>query len=281
MRNPKPLALLSAAEGWLRLSLARRSRSRRSLYLTLDGRQGLDTLRRMEPKNAPKFVAYLRVSTDEQGRSGLGLEAQEAAVVAAAQAAGGEILRTFREVASGDDDHRPILADALRMARRANAVLLVAKLDRLSRAVALIAGMMREGVRFRVAELANASELELHLRAVVAQEERRAIGERTRAALRAAKARGTKLGSARRGHWAGREERRLAGALAGSKAAAKARAAANADLVREARAVVEGMAGCSLRAIGAALQGAGVLTPKGSPTWTPTGVQRLLAVLNG
>lgn len=279
-RNPKPPPVLSVAEGWLALQLARRSHSRSVLYLTLDGRQGNDTLRRMESKRAPRFVVYVRVSTEEQGRSGLGLEAQEAACANAATAAGGEVLRVFREVASGDDDRRPELAAALRLAKRANAVLLVSKLDRLSRAVALIAGLMREGVPFRVAELANASELELHLRAVVAQEERRAIGERTRAALKAAKARGTKLGSARRGHWAGREDRRLAGARNGSKAAAAKRAAANAELLREACAVVEGMRGASLRAIASALEGAGILTPKGSPTWTATGVARLVARLD-
>lgn len=95
----------------------------------------------------------------------------------------------------------------------------MAKLDRLSRAVAMIASMMREGTPFKVAELANASELELHLRATIAQEERRMIGERTKAALGASARCGVKLGSAREGHWDGREDRGL-GALAGSAATA-------------------------------------------------------------
>lgn len=278
-RNPKPLPILSAKEGPFSMLLARRGHSKPVLYLSLDDRRGDDTLLRMDTKNPTKFVTYCRVSTDEQGRSGLGMEAQEAACTNAAAAAGGQVLRTFREVASGDDDKRPELAAAIRYARRSGAVLLVAKLDRLSRAVALIAGMMREGVPFKVAELANASELELHLRAVVAQEERRAIGERTKAALAAAKARGTKLGSARRGHWSGREDRRLAGAAKGSKVAAAKRQAAVADLLAEAGPVVAAMAGSSLRAIGAALESAGIATARGASSWTATGVSRLMAQL--
>ena len=232
----------------------------------------------MEPRT-PSFVTYCRVSTDEQGRSGLGLEAQEAACASAAAATGGTILRTFREVASGDDDKRPVLAAALRLARRTGATLLVAKLDRLSRAVAMVAALMRDGVPFRVAELANASELELHLRATIAQEERRLIGERTKAALAAAKRRGTKLGSARRGHWTGREDRRLAGILAAGRASAAKRRGARAELLVEAAPVVAGLAGASLRAIGQALEGAGVLTVQGATKWTATGVSRLLAQL--
>lgn len=233
----------------------------------------------MSTKAPVRFVAYFRVSTDEQGRSGLGLEAQRAACVAAADAAGGTILRCFEEVASGDDDKRPVLADALRLARRTGATLLVSKLDRLSRAVAMIASMMREGTSFKVAELANASELELHLRATIAQEERRMIGERTKAALGAAARRGVKLGSARRGHWTGREDRRRAGGLAGSAAAAAKRAAAAADLLAEARPVVAANKGASLRVLAAALESAGIVTATGSAKWTATGVARLLARL--
>lgn len=230
----------------------------------------------MSTKNATRFVAYVRVSTDEQGRSGLGMEAQEAACTNAAAAAGGQVLRTFREVASGDDDKRPGLAAALKLARRTGATLLVAKLDRLSRAVAMIASMMREGTPFKVAELANASELELHLRATIAQEERRMIGERTKAALGASARRGVKLGSAREGHWNGREDRRLAGALAGSAAAAAKRAAAATDLLEDARPVVAGMPGASLREIAAALEAAGIVTATGCSNWTAAGVSRLV-----
>jgi DNA invertase Pin-like site-specific DNA recombinase len=230
----------------------------------------------MNTKSAARFVVYARVSTDEQGRSGLGLEAQRAACANAAAAAGGTILRTFEEVASGDDDKRPGLAAALKLARRTGATLLVAKLDRLSRAVAMIASLMRAGTPFKVAELANASELELHLRATIAQEERRMIGERTKAALGAAARRGIALGSARRGHWAGREDRRRAGGLAGSAAAAAKRAAAAADLLADARPVVAGMQGASLREIAAALERAGIVTATGCSTWTAAGVARLL-----
>lgn len=142
-----------------------------------------------------KVVAYYRVSTARQGRSGLGLEGQKAAVEAYVARTSATIAREFVEVESGRIDDRPRLAEALAFARRARATLLVAKLDRLSRSVRFIATVLDSGVEFAAADVPEANRLLLHVLAPVAENEARAISERTKAALRAAKARGARLGS--------------------------------------------------------------------------------------
>ena len=144
-------------------------------------------------------IAYYRVSTQRQGRSGLGLEAQRAAVARFAEAEGITILREFTEVETGKGadalDRRPQLSAALASARLARCPVLVAKLDRLSRDVAFIAGLMVQRVPFVVAELgADADPFMLHLYAALAEKERRMISERT-SALSSRKASGTKLGN--------------------------------------------------------------------------------------
>ena len=143
-------------------------------------------------------VAYYRVSTQRQGRSGLGIEAQRAAVARFADAEGIAIIQEFTEVETGKGadalDRRPELAAALASARQAKCPVVVAKLDRLSRDVAFIAGLMAPP--FIVAELgADADPFMLHLYAALAEKERRLISERTRAALFSRKATGTKLGN--------------------------------------------------------------------------------------
>lgn len=150
------------------------------------------------------LVAYVRVSTAEQGRSGLGLEAQKEAVEHFAAAEGFEIVATFVEVesAKGSDalDRRPQLAAALAEARRhgKSTPVAVSKLDRLSRDVAFVSRLMAERVPFVVAELgADTDPFVLHLYAALAEKERRLISERTKAGLRAAKARGVRLGNPR------------------------------------------------------------------------------------
>lgn len=145
-----------------------------------------------------KAIAYLRVSTQEQGNSRLGLEAQRAAVEAFAQAEGIQLLDVVEEVASGglDLNQRPVLAAALTAAKRAKAYVLVAKLDRLSRSVALISSLMAQQVNFIVAELgADTDPFMLHLYAALAEKERRLIGERTSAALQRKMAGGWKAGN--------------------------------------------------------------------------------------
>jgi DNA invertase Pin-like site-specific DNA recombinase len=142
----------------------------------------------------PDFIAYFRVSTDRQGRSGLGLDAQRAAV--AAYAAGrGEIAAEFTEIESGRKIDRPQLAAALDLAAKRRAVLVIARLDRLARNVAFIAGLMDSRVEFVACDMPQASRLTLHILAAVAEHEREMISGRTKAALAAAKARGIKLGS--------------------------------------------------------------------------------------
>ena len=140
------------------------------------------------------FITYYRVSTVRQGQSGLGLEAQRAAVAAFLPSTGGTILAEFTEVESGKKANRPELAAAVRMCRETGATLLIAKLDRLARTVAFTANLMETGVRFIAVDMPNADRFMLHVYAAVAEEEARRISERTRAALAAAKSRGVRLG---------------------------------------------------------------------------------------
>lgn len=144
--------------------------------------------------NMTDFVAYYRVSTDRQGASGLGLEAQRRAVADFAAGRGG-ILAEFTEVESGRKNDRPELREALAACQRSRALLVIAKLDRLARNVAFIAGLMESGVEFVAVDMPQANRLTIHILAAVAEHEREVISERTRVALAAAKARGVKLGN--------------------------------------------------------------------------------------
>jgi len=144
-------------------------------------------------------ISYIRVSTARQGRSGLGLEAQRQALVHFCEREGFVLLHEHVEVETGKGmdalDRRPQLAAALAQAKRMRCSILVAKLDRLSRDVAFVAGLMAQRVPFIVAELgADADPFMLHLYAALAEKERRMISARTKEALQAVKARGTKLG---------------------------------------------------------------------------------------
>lgn len=141
-----------------------------------------------------RFVTYLRVSTEKQGVSGLGLEAQRGAVLSFAASRGGQILNEHVEVESGKRHDRPALAAAIADAKRSGAVLLIAKLDRLARSVALISSLMETRVEFVAADMPDANRFVLHILAAVAEHEREQISARTKAALAAAKARGVVLG---------------------------------------------------------------------------------------
>ena len=146
------------------------------------------------------LVAYHRVSTATQGRSGLGLEAQRAAVEAFAKAEGFEIVESFTEIETGKGsdalDRRPELKAALKAAKKLKCQVVVAKLDRLSRDVAFIAGLMSQLVPFIVTALGrNVDPFTLHIYAALAEQERRMISQRTSAGLQAAKVRGVKLGN--------------------------------------------------------------------------------------
>ena len=142
-----------------------------------------------------RVVAYYRVSTEGQGRSGLGLEGQEQAVRSLCSNRGWEVIAEHTEIESGKLATRPELAKALLRAKVTGAVLVVAKLDRLSRSVAFLSALQDSGARFVAADMPEADETTVHFYAAMAQRERKAIGERTRAALQVAKARGVKLGN--------------------------------------------------------------------------------------
>jgi DNA invertase Pin-like site-specific DNA recombinase len=142
-----------------------------------------------------KFISYLRVSTDRQGRSGLGLEAQKKAIENYLNGGRHKLLNEFVEVESGKNADRPELIAAMKECKRKGAVLLIAKLDRLSRNVAFTANLMESGVEFVACDFPTANKLTVHIMAAVAEHERELISKRTREALAAAKARGVKLGN--------------------------------------------------------------------------------------
>lgn len=219
-----------------------------------------------------KAVAYYRVSTATQARSGLGLEAQRRAVAEMCAGKGMEIIAEFTEVESGKRNDRPELDEALRRAKLTGATLVVAKLDRLSRSVAFLSTLQDSGARFVAADMPEANELTVHLLAAVAQAERKAISARTREALRSAKERGVRLGNPN-----GAAALRRAGK--GNAAAVRARcdeASVRAkELADEVAAVTAGGA-VSLREIAHGLNERHIEAPRGG-RWHPSGVRRLLA----
>jgi DNA invertase Pin-like site-specific DNA recombinase len=154
-----------------------------------------------------RFVAYYRVSTQRQGASGLGLEAQRKAVLDHLNGGSWELVAEFVEVESGKRNDRPKLAEALAACRKHKATLVIAKLDRLARNVRFIAELMESGVAFVAVDMPMANRLTVHILAAVAEHEREMISSRTRAALAAAKARGRRLGWAIEGR---RDEQRKA-----------------------------------------------------------------------
>jgi DNA invertase Pin-like site-specific DNA recombinase len=151
----------------------------------------------MEGANMKSFVAYYRVSTRAQERSGLGLVAQRKAVVDYVSSQQGLIKAEFSEVESGSNSDRPLLDEALKRCRREKSVLVIAKLDRLARNVSFIAQLMNSGVEFVAADMPSANKLTVHIFAAMAEYERDAISARTSVALQAAKDRGVTLGNPR------------------------------------------------------------------------------------
>jgi DNA invertase Pin-like site-specific DNA recombinase len=142
-----------------------------------------------------KFVAYFRVSTDKQGKSGLGLQAQRKAVHDYLNGGTWSLIGEFTEIESGKRNERPELLKALTACKRNKAKLVIAKLDRLSRNLAFIATLMDSGVEFVAVDNPHANKLTIHILAAVAQHEREMIAQRTKDALQAAKARGVVLGN--------------------------------------------------------------------------------------
>jgi DNA invertase Pin-like site-specific DNA recombinase len=152
-------------------------------------------------------VGYLRVSTAEQGQSGLGLQAQQAGVRAYVEAQSWTLVAEHQDVASGKDDRRPGFQAALARCRQLGAVLVAARLDRITRRAHTLSGLLEEGYAIRTADMTGADDLMMRIYAAMAQKERELISERTRAALAAAKARGMVLGGDR-GYPAGRGAQR-------------------------------------------------------------------------
>ena len=215
-------------------------------------------------------VAYCRVSTTRQGKSGLGIEAQRAAVQRFAAAEGIEIIAEHVEIETGKGadalDRRPQLAAALAQARKRKCPILVAKLDRLSRDVHFISGLMAHRVPFIVAELgADAAPFMLHLYAALAEKERALISQRTRAALAAKKAQGVKLGNPRAAETVEK-------AHDANRAAADQFAANVLPIVRS----IQASGISSLAGIAGALNARGVRTARGG-TWHASTVRNMLS----
>jgi DNA invertase Pin-like site-specific DNA recombinase len=213
------------------------------------------------------FVAYYRVSTDKQGRSGLGLEAQQAAVRDYLNGGNWKLLAEVTEVESGKRSDRPKLDEAMRLCRLHGATLIIAKLDRLSRDAHFLLGLQKAGVEFIAVDMPSANKLTVGIMALVAEDEAKRISDRTKAALAAAKARGVKLGGNRGAELT--EDARQAGRAAKT---AKARARANdlAPLLEE----LEAKGFTSLGAIAKALNDRGIPTARGGE-WTATQVMRV------
>ncbi len=220
-------------------------------------------------------VGLYRVSTAEQGQSGLGLEAQQASVRAFVAAQGWTLVAEHSDVASGKDNCRPGFQAALARCRQLGAVLVAARLDRITRRAHTLSQLLEDGYSVRAADMPGADDLMLRIYAAMAQKERELISERTRAALAAAKARGMALGG-------DRGYRPATGPDAASAALARrvaAEQAAHRLALEVERLRTEGVVGQA--ALARALTEQGVATPRGSTAWTHTTVARVMARTKG
>lgn len=225
-----------------------------------------------------KFVVYLRVSTERQGRSGLGIEAQRAGIDAYLNGGKWAVVREYVEIESGSSNERPKLAEAFKACKLYGARLLIAKLDRLSRDAAFLMGLERAGIQFVAADMPEANEMTVGIMAVVAQGERKMISKRTKEALSAARARGTKLGGWRtdaKGMALSKAPtaEHTAASIAKRKARAADRAASIAPIIAELR--ESGVT--SLEGIARSLTARQIPTSRGLSTWRPAQVARVLA----
>jgi len=225
---------------------------------------------RGRPSRPRYAVGLYRVSTAEQGQSGLGLEAQQASVRAFAAAQGWTLVAEFSDVASGKDDRRAGFQAALARCRQLGAVLAAARLDRITRRAHTLSQLLEDGYSVRAADMPGADDLMMRVYAAMAQKERELISERTRAALAAAKARGAVLGG-------DRGYRPSAGPCAAAAASVRGEVAVRTahrlsleiDTLRQ-----EGVT--TLVGLARSLTERGVPTPRGGPVWTHTTVARVL-----
>lgn len=219
----------------------------------------------------PSYIAYYRVSTQRQGRSGLGLEAQRASVQSyLAGIPKAELVAEYQDVESGAHDDRPELQNAINHCLASKSVLVIAKLDRLSRNAAFLLKLQNSRVRFVAVDMPGADEFVVGVMAALAEKERKMISERIKAALAASKARGTKLGGYRENAFRGNY-------FAGGRAMAKAaddRAIQLAGYIRKGQ-----RDGVSLRGIASILDKAGITTARGG-VWTAAGVRNMIKRLD-
>ena len=228
-----------------------------------------------------KLVAYRRVSTARQGRSGLGLDGQEAAIAAHVEATGCDLIATYKEEESGKNNARPELAKAIAHAKRAKATLVIAKLDRLSRNVAFVANLMESGVEFVACDNPQANRLTVHILAAVAEQEARMISERTKVALAAAKRRGrTRDGKS----WSsvkalGARNLTRKGTKLGAQRAAEAHRQAKLDAYTDVMPMIRELrdSGLSYASIAHRLNDDGQTTRRGKG-WNASQVQRVLNI---
>lgn len=234
---------------------------------------------------AGRYVAYYRVSTQKQGASGLGLEAQRQAVAGYIQSTGGELVGDFEEIESGKRSDRPELLRAIKLCHLTGARLVIAKLDRLSRNVRFLAELMEGGVQFVACDMPEANELTIHIMAAVAQAERKAISERTKAALGAIRGK-LRSGAGHVSSRSGKAVERLGNprGLSVSRPdlgaqATREQADAYARKLGPVMAELKG-AGLSLGGMAARLSKMRVTTQRGG-AWTAMGVKRILDRLEG
>lgn len=228
-----------------------------------------------------KYVAYYRVSTAKQGVSGLGLEAQQEAVRSYLNGGSWELIGEFTEVESGKHSDRKVLTQAMDRCRLTGATLLIAKLDRLSRNVHFLSGLMEQRVPFVACDMPDANNLTVHIMAAVAEQEAKAISARTKAAMGSIKAR-LAAGEQHVSRRSGKVIARLGNpnglsvsnpelGAAAVRAKAQAFAASVLPTIRE----IQAQGGMSLAAIAARLDEMHVRSAAGKP-WTPMGVKRVL-----
>ena len=218
-----------------------------------------------------KFVSYLRVSTDKQGRNGLGIDAQRASITSYLNGGIWELLREFREVESGKNSNRPQLQEAMNECKRTGATLIIAKLDRLSRDPDFIGMMLKGGIDFMACDMPEANKFTIRIMAALAEKEREMISERTKAALKAAQARGVTLGRPENATPEGRQK--------GITLSYEVRQKKADDFAKETRPIIMEYIseGLSLRKIAEKLTERNVLTASGkSSTWNHVAVKHIL-----
>lgn len=216
-----------------------------------------------------KFISYLRVSTDKQGISGHGIEAQRTAIASYLNGGQWELLQEYTEVESGKKDDRPKLQEALRLCKLTGATLIIAKLDRLSRDPDFIGMMMKSDVDFIACDMPTANKVTIRFMSAIAEHEREMISQRTKVALEAAKTRGIKLGKP--------ENATAEGRTKGNLASRKARQEKADSFASGVLPIISECHGMSLRMIAAELNSRNILTARGlTGSWTANGVKKVL-----